>query len=547
MAHRFNPPPNWPAVPAGWTPPPNWQPPADWPPAPPAWPFWIAEPTPAAAPVGPLVSAPVAAVAVPAAVPVAAPRPTPAPRPVVALPPGLPEHEDGSGGVFGARKRLRAAETELTAATEQNRELRRALEKLAGDYATLRGKDAVALDQEIRDTQIRLAQLTQQVATEQTAARQSQVDAEARLADVRRQAIEAELELAATRRGIVQTEELALLQEAGIYEYKHPLADSVAYKAALAQLKDSIKVCVRNNHAITATTNWTVNNSRVEGERMVRDFSKLMLRAYNAEADNSVRSMKPHRLDTAVDRLGKTRETIVRLGKTMNIAISAAYHELRLRELALTADYLAKVDEEKERVRAERERQRDEKQAQLEFAREKAKLAKEMAHWQNARAKYLAEGNVEQVTKADTELAEIDESVRSVEAREGNIRTGWVYVISNVGSFGEDVVKIGLTRRFDPMERVRELGDASVPFKFDVHGLIFHSDAVSLETKLHQTLADRRVNRVNLRREFFRATPAEVLAVLTELGLDNQVVDYTEEPEALEWRSSRSAVEPQPV
>ena len=85
-----------------------------------------------------------------------------------------------------------------------------------------------------------------------------------------------------------------------------------------------------------------------------------------------------------------------------------------------------------------------------------------------------------------------------------------MYVISNVGAFGEDIVKIGMTRRLDPMDRVRELGDASVPFRYDVHAMVFSDDAVGLETHLHHQFADRRLNLVNMRREFFRARPAEV-------------------------------------
>jgi len=112
-----------------------------------------------------------------------------------------------------------------------------------------------------------------------------------------------------------------------------------------------------------------------------------------------------------------------------------------------------------------------------------------------------------------------------------------VYVISNVGAFGPDMVKIGMTRRLEPMDRVRELGDASVPFRFDVHALVFSQDAVALETTLHQRLAHKRVNLVNHRREFFYATPAEVKDLLLTLG-DDQILEYTDTPEAVEWRAS---------
>ncbi|MBB5895178.1 DUF4041 domain-containing protein [Kutzneria kofuensis] len=456
-------------------------------------------------------------------------------------------------GLFAARKRLPQVEAELQLSREQERRLQGALHQessratqlaaqlaeVSARYDELRGRDAVALENDIANARRLLAKLTADAEAQGASDAARQSEASNALMAVHQQVEAAQSELQRIRGQIVETQELALLQEAGIYEFRHRLADSVAYKASLERLKDAIKTSAKNNHAITATTNWTVNNSAVEGQRMVRDFSKLMLRAYNTEADNCVRSMRPHRLESSKDRLTKVRDIISRLGKTMHINIASGYHRLRIEELELTADYLAKVEEEKERVRAERERQRDEAQAQREFEREKARLAKELSHWRTAMQKWTGAGDAAKIAEAESKLAEIGEAIKGVEEREANIRTGWVYVISNVGSFGHDVVKIGLTRRLDPTERVRELGDASVPFKFDVHALIFDADAVSLETRLHQRLDSRRVNRVNLRREFFHVTPAEVLDILHTMGLQDNLVDYVEEPEAEEWRSSQ--------
>ncbi|MFI9381306.1 DUF4041 domain-containing protein [Kutzneria sp. NPDC052558] len=450
-------------------------------------------------------------------------------------------------GLFGARKKLEQVEAELRQANERERRLQEQLQKAGRRYDELRGKDAITVENEIADARRVLAGIVGEAESQRAASAQRQAEAAAELARVGQRIDSAQGELQGIRTQIVETQEIALLQEAGIYEYRHRLADSVAYKTSLERLKDSIKLSAKNNHAVTATTNWTVNNSAVEGQRMVRDFSKLMLRAYNTEADNCVRSMRPHRLESSKDRLNKTRDIISRLGKTMHIQISAGYHRLRLEELDLTADYLAKVDEEKERVRVERERQRDEAQAQREFEREKARLAKEQSHWRTAMAKWTDAGNAAKIAEAESKLGQIDDAIRNVEEQAANVRTGWVYVISNVGSFGPDMVKIGLTRRLDPTERVRELGDASVPFKFDVHALIFDADAVSLETRLHQHLAGQRVNRVNLRREFFHVTPAQVLEVLRAMGLQDNLVDYVEEPEAEEWRSSRRMAEGVPA
>ncbi|MEU8124957.1 DUF4041 domain-containing protein [Spirillospora sp. NPDC049024] len=488
---RYNPPPTWPAPPPGWTPPPGWMPDASWPPAPPGWQFW------SPAPVQPAPSASI---------------PPPPPHQEVGPPPprtagSAPPPQGPSGGSrgragFGTRKQ-RIEELEA-----ENAELRGWLERLGG-------LDAPGVAAELERMR-------------------------GEVADAKRKRTELRAELRQIRNSIVETEDLALLQEAGVYEYQHPLADVVAYKAELAKVKDRIKAMARAGKAVVGATNWTVNGSAAQGGKMVRDFSKLMLRAYNAEADNLVRTMRPYKLQSAIERLDKSAQTIERLGKTMDIRVSRDYRAIRVKELRLTADHLAKVEEEKERVRAERERQREEEKARKEFEREKARLLKERSHVESALARLEANGNTDGAAELRAKLADVDSAISDVEGRAANVRAGYVYVISNIGAFGERMVKIGMTRRLEPMDRVRELGDASVPFRFDVHALIFSDDAVGLENKLHQEFADRRVNQVNLRREFFYATPAEVREVLERIA-GNHLLEYNETPEALEYRAGKPA------
>jgi hypothetical protein len=135
-------------------------------------------------------------------------------------------------------------------------------------------------------------------------------------------------------------------------------------------------------------------------------------------------------------------------------------------------------------------------------------------------------------------LADIDKAIEANDYRIANIRAGFVYVISNIGAFGPNIVKIGMTRRLEPMDRVRELGDASVPFRYDVHAMFFSADAITLENELHKTFASRRVNLVNERREFFFATPAEVRAALLEQA--GGLLQFHESPEAPEYFQSVS-------
>lgn len=343
--------------------------------------------------------------------------------------------------------------------------------------------------------------------------------------------------LDAMRAQIVQTSELSLLQEAGVYRYHHPLTDAVAYQQALAKIEERIKAAVKKDGgAVFGATNWTVNGSEVQGRKMVSETSKLMLRAFNAEADNAVRTLKPYKLDAAVDRLNKVAATIERLGQTMSIRIADAYLRLRIEELELTADFLQKVSEEKEAERAERDRLREERKAQLELERERARLEKERQHYENALAVLVQKGDHEGSERLREQLGDVQRAIVDMDYRTANTRAGYVYVISNIGAFGEQMVKIGMTRRLDPMDRVRELGDASVPFNFDVHALFFSKDAVGIETTMHQRLAAWRVNRINLRREFFRVSPEEAKKHLGQLT--GELLQFTVVPEAIEYRES---------
>lgn len=335
---------------------------------------------------------------------------------------------------------------------------------------------------------------------------------------------------------VIETREVVLLQEVGRYEYTHPLDSAVEYKAKLEALERDVQACIKAGMAVSGTKKWAINGSEKEGAKMVGDFCKLMLRAYNTEADNLVRAMKPYALKTATERLEKMRISISKLGASMKIEISDAYHHMRINELELTSDYLAKVAQEKEHERVEKARLKEEAAARREYEAEQARLEKERAHYETALRALVAKGDTTAALELETKLGEIQHAIDGVIERAANARAGYVYVISNIGSFGEEVVKIGMTRRLDPMDRVRELGDASVPFRFDVHAIIFSEDAVGLEGALHQRFAERRVNLVNDHREFFYVTPHDVKEAL--VALQGSILSFVESPEALEWHQS---------
>lgn len=341
------------------------------------------------------------------------------------------------------------------------------------------------------------------------------------------------------RDALVETDELRLLQQVGYYQFRHPLDDVLSSKQRLDGLRGRIKESIKKRTAVRGKSGWMVNGSLKEGEALVRQFSDLMLRTYNIEADNCVRTVRAHTVDAATKRLERTREAIVQNGSTMGVAIDEEFHALRLEELQLTADHHLRVEQEKEEAREERQRQREEAKAQEEFKRRKKDLLKEQAHYRSLLERSRANEDEAGILEARERLAELTESIEEVEEMAANTRVGYVYVISNIGAFGDRVVKIGMTRREDPLQRVYELGSASVPFKFDVHALVFSQDAVSLEAALHREFDQSRVNQVNRRREFFRVSLAEVRAALLRVGT-NHVVEFRELAEAPEWRQSQA-------
>lgn len=329
------------------------------------------------------------------------------------------------------------------------------------------------------------------------------------------------------------------VQEFGLYDYENPAELSVELATELEALRQQIKQTVSRGHATRATHNFTFNNSAAQGRKFVGDMSKLMLRSYNAEAENCVKTVRAGNLHTAQKRLSTAASQVERLGGMIDLHISDDYHRLRLKELELTNRHLQAVQHEKELERARREELREAKKAEQELAREKERLEKERSHYANALAALEAKGDFEGAERLRDKLADVERAIDDVDYRAANIRAGYVYVISNIGSFGPEVVKIGLTRRLDPMDRVNELGDASVPFRFDVHALFFADDAVGVESMLHQHFAEQRINRVNLRREYFRVTPEQVLEVLRQHSVE--VLEFTLEPAAEEYRSSITA------
>lgn len=231
---------------------------------------------------------------------------------------------------------------------------------------------------------------------------------------------------------------------------------------------------------------------------------------------------------------------IIKAGKSMEtVKIDAPTIDFETR-------YAQKKQQEKEEQKEARARMREEAKLAKEIEEERKKLEKEQQHYQNALERINAqlvaasEGDRAAIEEKKAELVaqldKIDKEFKDVDYREANQRAGYVYVISNIGAFGENVYKIGMTRRLDPQDRVDELGDASVPFNFDVHAMIFSDDAPRLEAALHNAFADRKLNFVNQRREFFNVSLDEIKKVIKE-NYDRSV-EFVELAPAEQYRES---------
>lgn len=346
-----------------------------------------------------------------------------------------------------------------------------------------------------------------------------------------------ESELKRVEDEVLDVRQTAERHNVGYYDYEHPAEHSVRLADDLALVRSRIKELIRDKKAVTTVSGFTFNGSAKEGSKFVRDLSALLLRAYNAEAENCVKTVKAGNLSTASARLEKAREQIAKRGTMIGLQVTDVFHRYRERELELAAEHLQAVAMQKQLEAEARAEAREAAKAQKEWEALKAKQQKEVDHFTSVLQQLQEAGDVEGVQRVQDQLDEAEAKLADAEDNALNTRAGYVYVISNLGAFGEGVVKIGMTRRLNPMERVRELGDASVPFLFDVHALFFSKDAVGIETVLHRHFAKKRVNLINLRREYFYATPSEVRDALIEHHVE--IVEYQEDASAEEFSLSK--------
>lgn len=357
-------------------------------------------------------------------------------------------------------------------------------------------------------------------------------------------------DIEAAQRELSSVEEALEIQSFGFYKPRYGFESSAQYVARLASIRDDQKKMISEDTAAPCDTKWTVGGSAAEGKKMVKQQAKLMLRAFNGECDAAIAKVKYDNAVTLEERITKAYAAINKLGEVQRVFISRRYLDLKLAELHLVHEHREKVQQEKDVQKRIKEQMREEQKAQAEIDRAKAEAEKQEEQSAAALEKARTELTlIEQagkhneklealVSRLENELKEaLDRKAKAI-ARAQLTKSGHVYVLSNIGSFGENIYKIGMTRRLDPLERVDELGDASVPFPFDVHAIIYSEDAPALENKLHRAFAERRVNLVNTRKEYFRVTLDEIRVEVEKLfGL----VTFLLVPEAEEYRKTLAA------
>lgn len=299
-----------------------------------------------------------------------------------------------------------------------------------------------------------------------------------------------------------------------LYETSNRFAEEI--KDVRQQQKDMIK----SKTAITFPESTLISNDKSFNNKILNGQVRLMLTAFNIECDLLIGKVSPSSFGRTLERIEKLANTLEKLAATLECGFDINYIELKFEECKLQYQYTLKKQEEISEQKLIKEQIREEQRAIREYEKEIADAEKEEKMYRNLLDKAqreLAEATEQDRSAMELRIAILEQQLAEAEAKEERAksmaeqtRKGHVYVISNIGSFGENVYKIGLTRRLEPMDRVKELGDASVPFPFDVHAMIYTDDAPGLETALHREFNSKRVNAVNLRKEFFNVDLASI-------------------------------------
>ncbi|MEM1183923.1 MAG: DUF4041 domain-containing protein [Planctomycetota bacterium] len=331
------------------------------------------------------------------------------------------------------------------------------------------------------------------------------------------------------------------LAELGFYQPHFDFDTPERFKDEIKRVRQQQKEMVRDKAAVTCDAEWTVEGSRSKGKTMTNRAIRLTARAFNNECDAAISSTRWNNVRRMEERIRKAFDAINKLNESQRVVISSAYLRLKIDELRLTFEHQENRQRQKEEQAEIKRRIREEERLQREVesaAKEEEKYQRLLDRAREAAAKAVGgelgelEAKVRELEGSLAKAHEVNERAKSMAEQ---TKSGHIYVVSNIGSFGQSVYKIGMTRRLEPLDRVRELGDASVPFLFDVHAMVYSEDAPKLERTLHDAFDDRRLNLVNRRKEFFETGLDEIKAEVLKLDPN---AEFIETAEAREYRES---------
>jgi len=326
--------------------------------------------------------------------------------------------------------------------------------------------------------------------------------------------------------------------EVGLFEEPEYLFEtSPRYIEEIKRLRNQQKQLVKDKEAISYPTDITLSSNTSHNKKILDGQIKLMLSAFNIECDLLINKVNPGNFSRTLERIESAANSVEKCAASLHCGFNITYVELKFEECKLQFQFQLKKQEEQDEQRLIKEQMREEQKAIKEFERAVAKAEKEERMYRDmlerAREELSKASDDERIIAeqriADLErqLAEAEETEKRAKSMAEQTKRGHVYVISNIGSFGEEVYKIGLTRRLEPLDRVKELGDASVPFSFDVHAMIYSDNAPALEASLHREFTHKRVNAVNKRKEFFRANLFEIKHAVENLTEDESEFKIT--------------------
>lgn len=322
--------------------------------------------------------------------------------------------------------------------------------------------------------------------------------------------------------------------------FKYDTPDS--YKKKIEEVTNLQKEMIKSKQAVISTTDWVVNGSKAEGKKLTNQSIRLVSRAFNNEVNVIIKNVSWRNFDASLARIEKAFFDINKFSKSNNIHISVKYLNLKIEEMELVYEYQLKIQEQKEElaeakrlIREEEKLQSDRLKAQKEEEKYAALLKKAQQDLIKSTGKELDALN-EKISQLSMQLEEAHQANERAISMAQQTKSGFVYIISNIGSFGENVYKIGMTRRLEPLDRVKELSGASVPFVFDTHAMIYSKDAPGLEAKLHNRFSERRVNLANFRKEYFNVSLEEIEQEVSELGIE---CEFFRVPEAEEYRKTK--------